>query len=60
MENLTNKELERAVELLVHPADLRNRRVMEAILKALSFTPADVKRQIKIGKQLHSGPAFRF
>lgn len=60
MENLTNKELERGLELLLNPADLRNRRVMEAILKALGFTPAEVKHQIKTGKQFHSGPAFHF
>lgn len=58
--NLSINELKRGVELLVAPEDLRDRRVLVAILKALEFSPEDVKTQIKLGEQLNAGPALRF
>jgi hypothetical protein len=58
--NLSINELKRGVELLVAPEDLRDRRVLAAILKALEFSPEDVKTQIKLGEQLNAGPALRF
>lgn len=58
--NLTINELKRGVELLVAPEDLRDRRVLVAILKALEFSPADVKTQIKLGEALNAGPSLRF
>lgn len=58
--NLTTNELKRGVELLVAPEDLRDRRVLVAILEALEFSPADVKEQLKLGEALNAGPSLRF
>lgn len=58
--NLTINELKRGVELLVSPEDLRDRRVLVAILKALEFSPGDVKTQIQLGEALNAGPSLRF
>lgn len=60
MENLTTNELKRGIELLVSPEDLQDRRVLTAILRALEFTPEDVKQQIRLGETLNAGPRIKF
>jgi hypothetical protein len=56
----TDAELVRAVELMVSPEDLTIREVAEAILKALSYTPEEIKDQIESGEYLNAGAYFDF
>lgn len=53
--NITDKELARAIELMVEPGDLMERRVMIAVLEACDHRPEDVKSQLESGEQLHDG-----
>lgn len=51
-----DRELARAIELMVAPSDLSNRATMMAILMACDFSPEEVSDQLSSGEVLHGEP----
>ncbi len=59
-DSLSEKELARAIELLVSPDQLMSREVMSAIIGALGFTPDEVHEQLEENVPLNDGPMIRW
>ena len=55
-DKFSNKELARAIELMIAPSDLGSRQTMIAILESQDFTPEEVKDQLAMNQQLNCGP----
>ena len=53
MEKLNEKQLARAIELMVSAEDLRDKNVMIAILQACAFDLEDVLSQLSDNEVLH-------
>lgn len=60
MDNFTDEQLVRAVELMVSPDDLTIREVAEAVLRTLGYTPAEIAAQLASGEHLNAGECFQF
>jgi len=59
-DSLSEKELARAIELLVSPDQLMSREVMSAIIASLGFIPEEVHEQLKENMPLNDGPMVRW
>lgn len=53
-DKFSNKELARAIELMIAPSDLGSRQTMIAILESQDFTPIEVRGQLKENEPLHN------
>jgi hypothetical protein len=60
LDSLTDKELARAIELLVSPDQLMSRDVMCGIIGSLGFTPEEVCEQLTENEPLNDGPMIRW
>ena len=56
--NLSDEKLARAIELLVLPEWLNERRTMIAILESQDFRPVDAIHQLRENESLNEGPTL--
>ena len=54
-EGLTDRELLKAVELMVKPSDLLDRQTLIAILTSQDYTADEVRDQLAVNMPLHDG-----
>lgn len=54
----TDRELVRALELMISPDDLAIREAAIALLEAFSYTPEEVREQLDSGEYFNAGAVF--